>query len=89
MNLGRFAGDGRIKLQHIAEQPKNSKPMSIRRGTCKAIINSFESGDYRSSEYISRTGGTLWVISEYCDINQIPYTIESFGNAGWRLVVIK
>jgi len=72
--LGRFEGDGRIKLRAVQPQPNGARPLPLSRATCRKIITLFINSD---APYYSSTGGTLWVVSEYCTNNGMPFRVSA------------
>ncbi len=80
--LGRFEGDGRVKLEALSEFiAEGTNPIRLRRKMCRDIIKMFANNMY----YNSASGGTLWVILEFCSLNKIPYTLTNDNGLWWYL----
>jgi hypothetical protein len=74
-------GDGRRKLL-CGTFPSATYPISVTRSQARRIIALFEENGV---SYHSPRGGTVWVITEYCQNKGIPYSILHQTNSGIRI----
>ena len=81
--LPRLRGDGRFKIKCNPHAPGHDvilgNPMQVRLAIAKSIVQNFQDGRYSNH---SARGSLVWVIQEWCHLNNVPYRIARHGLAG-------
>lgn len=77
----RFVGDGREKIEPSFNLP-GCKAIAVTRAQARQAIARFERIGHSTH---SAQAGMVWVLIEWCHLNNIQYTIVGVPNAGYYI----